>query len=187
MPDGASKLRDVNQLSDTGAAFEYELAVAQLPGFPLRHGAGQGTVRARLRFGREQGWPKAQVALEAEVEMICQRCMRPMRVRVGADSPILLVDSEQAAEQAPEGSETFLAQEGRFSIAALIAEELMLALPIVPLHEALAECQPPALQPALEAAARAESPPADAGAPGPVTRPFADLRALMERGGNHRK
>ncbi len=187
MPDGASKLRDVNQLSDTGAAFEYELAVAQLPGFPLPHSAGDGTVRARLRFGREQGWPKAQVALEAELDMICQRCMRPMRVQVGADSPVLLVDSEQAAENAPEGSETFLAAEGRLSIAALVAEELMLALPLAPLHERLAQCLPPEPGPALKIAAAPDSLPAGAGAPGPVTRPFADLRALMERGGKNRK
>jgi uncharacterized protein len=176
MPDGASKLRDVNQLADTGAAFEYELAVAQLPGFPLHRSAGAGTVRAQLRFGREQGWPVAQVALEAEVDMICQRCMHPMRVRVGAVSPVLLVDSEQAGENAPEGSETFLAAEGRISNAALIAEELMLALPIVPLHEAGAPCVASASPPALEAAA----------APEPVTRPFADLRALLERGGKNR-
>jgi uncharacterized protein len=176
MPDGASKLRDVNQLSDTGAAFEYELAVAQLPGFPLHTSAGEGTVRARLRFGREQGWPTAHVALEAEVEMICQRCLRPMRVRVSADSPVLLVDSEQAAEEAPDGSETFLAAEGRISLAALIAEELLLALPIVPLHEPGTPCAP--------SVPRAEHEPA--AAPVPATRPFADLRALMERGGKNR-
>jgi uncharacterized metal-binding protein YceD (DUF177 family) len=107
-------------------------------------------------------------------------------VRVGADSPVLLVDSEQAAENAPEGSETFLAPEGRLSIAALVAEELILALPIVPLHEALAQCVPPEA-PASEGAVAPGPLPAGAGAPGPVTRPFADLRALMERGGNTRK
>jgi len=186
MPDGASKLRDVKQLSDAGAAFEYELAVAQLPGFPLRQGAGvstgEGTVRARLRFGREQGWPAAQVALEAELEMTCQRCLRTMPVRVETDASVLLVESEQAAERGPEGAETFLAAEGRLSIAALVAEELMLALPIVPLHASETQCLP------------ADSPPSDAAPPtpgaagpgvgtAPVTRPFANLRALMERGG----
>jgi uncharacterized protein len=176
MPDGASKLRDVNQLSDAGAAFEYELAVAQLPGFPLQRSTGEGVVRARLHFGREQGWPTVHVALEAEAEMICQRCMRPMRVRVAADSSVLLVDSEQAAEEVPEGSETFLAAEGRISNAALVAEELILALPIVPLHEAGAQCVPSAPPPESEVNA----------APAPVTRPFADLRALMERGGKNR-
>jgi uncharacterized protein len=162
MPDGASKLRDVNQLSDAGAAFEYELAVAQLPGFPLHRNADAGTVRARLRFGRAGGWPSAQVALEAEVEMICQRCMRPMRIRLGMESTVLFADTEQAAETAPEGSETFLAAEGSISLAALIGEELLLALPIVPRHESGVQCEP-------------------AEGPQPVTRPFADLRTLLER------
>jgi uncharacterized protein len=172
MPDGASKLRDVNQLSDQGAAFDFELPVAQLPGFPLHPDAGGGTVRARLRFGRERGWPSAQVGLEAEVEVLCQRCMRVMRLRLGTDSTVLFADSEQAGEGAPEGSETFLAPEGRISLAALIGEELLLALPIVPRHESGAHCEV------------SEGPPATvvAAASPPVTRPFADLRALLERG-----
>jgi uncharacterized protein len=178
MPDGASKLRDVNQLSDQGAAFDYELAVAQLPGFPLHlnagagAGAGAGSVRARVRFGREHGWPSARVELDAEVELLCQRCMRAMRIRLGTDSTVLFADSEQAGESAPEGSETFLAPEGRISLAALIGEELLLALPIVPRHESGAHCE--AAEPPASIEVAAASP--------PVTRPFADLRALLDRG-----
>jgi len=199
MPDGASKLRDLKQLSDTGAAFEYELELAQLPGVPLHRSASAGTVRARLRFGREQGWPAAQVALEAEVEMTCQRCMRPMRVRIEADSPVLIVESERAAEDVPAGAETFLAPEGRLSIAALVAEELLLALPIVPMHEFGASCaaaEPeamhlpgastmPDLRPAGEGNGEGHGNGAGDGngAGRPVTRPFAQLRAMMERGG----
>ena len=47
---------------------------------------------------------------------------------------MLLVGSEREAEEAPVGWETYLAPEGRLSLAALVAEELLLALPIVPLH-----------------------------------------------------
>ncbi|HXN10355.1 MAG TPA: YceD family protein, partial [Steroidobacteraceae bacterium] len=121
-------------------------------------------------------WPSAQVALEAEVEMLCQRCMRPMRVRLGTDSTVLFADTEQAAEGAPEGSETFLAAEGRISLAALIGEELLLALPIVPRHETGAQCEPSEGPPSQEVAAGLQ----------PVTRPFADLRALLERGGKQK-
>jgi uncharacterized protein len=187
MSEGASKLRDLKQLSDTGAAFEYELELAQLPGVPLYRGAGAGTVRARVRFGREHGWPAAQVALAAEVEMTCQRCMRPVRVPIDVDSPVLIVDSEQAAERVPEGSETFLAADGRLSIAALVAEELMLALPIVPMHESSAQClaSAPDAAPGDEAALEPR-PAGDGGGDGvgevhPVTRPFADLRAMMDK------
>jgi uncharacterized protein len=213
MPDGASKLRDLKQLSDTGAAFEYELELAQLPGVPLHRGASAGTVRARLRFGRQQGWPMAQVALEAEVEMTCQRCMRPMRMRIEADSPVLIVESERAAEDVPPGAETFLAPEGRLSIAALVAEELMLALPIVPMHESGAPCAAsgPEAMPLPGASTmpdlrRVGEPEGNGvgegegngvgegegngaaasdgnGAGPPVTRPFADLRAMMALGG----
>ncbi len=181
MPDGASKLRDVEKLADAQAAFDYDLAVEQLPGFPLKHTTGGGRVKARVRFAREQGWPRAEVELDARVEMICQRCLRPMDVAVSTDSPVVLVESEAAAQQAPAESETFLLTEAQLRIDALVAEELLLALPLVPLHP---QCEPAAGLAAADTLVAQGAPPA---LDGVVTRPFADLRALLERGGKNTK
>ena len=82
--------------------------------------------------------------------------------------------------------ETFLAPDGRLSLAALVAEELLLALPIVPVHRTSAACQPLLAARPIGALDEAKDPsgvgaaPADGAA---VARPFADLRALLERGG----
>jgi uncharacterized metal-binding protein YceD (DUF177 family) len=110
--------------------------------------------------------------------------MAPMPLRIEANSPVLIVESEQEAERAPGGWETFLAPEGRLVLEALIGEELLLALPIVPLHEQAAQCEPrgtpagPADATAAAVGAGAESLESQA-----TVRPFADLRALLERGG----
>ena len=178
MSGGALKLRDVRKLADTRAAFDFEVRVAELPGLPPDLGARDGQLKVQVRFGREQGFAIADVSLSARLQVTCQRCMAPMPLTVQAHSPVLVVESEREAEDAPVGWETFLAPEGRLSLEALAAEELLLALPIVPLHEAAAACAQ------LESVARAaRSAPAAVEEASATARPFADLKALLERGG----
>jgi uncharacterized protein len=182
MSGGALKLRDVRKLAETRAAFDFELPVAELPGLPVELLAGDGRVQVQLRFGREQGFAIAEVQLRARLQVICQRCMGPMPLAVETSSPVLVVESEREAEEAPAGWETFLAPEGRLSLAALAAEELLLAVPIVPLHGADSPCTPTAARANPAAAQQAGTAPDNASA-----RPFADLRALLERGGKDTK
>jgi uncharacterized protein len=171
MPGGALKLRDVRKLSDAHAILDLDIPLAELPGLPVELISGGGPVHAHVEFGREQGLMVAQVAVRGVLELVCQRCLGPMRWQVDAKAPVLLIESETEADSAPAEWETYLAAEGRVSIGALAAEELRLALPIVPLHAEGAQCrqvETPALEPVT-----AE----------PVTeRPFADLRALLEQG-----
>lgn len=178
MSGGGLKLRDVRKLADTRAAFEFEVPVASLPGLPSDLGAGNGQVQVQVRFGREQGFAIADVVLSATLQVTCQRCMAPMPLTVRAHSPVLVVESEREAEEAPAGWETFLAPEGRMSLEALAAEELMLALPIVPLHDVGAGCN--AAESVAGATHHAPSAAEEAVA---TARPFADLKTLLERGG----
>jgi len=177
MSGGAAKLRDVRKLADSRAVFELDFPLLQLPGLPAEFTSGGGSVRGRLSFGRDQGFAMAQVELTAQLAGTCQRCLSPLQLQVKANSPVLIVESERQAEEAPAGWETFHAPEGRVDFAALVAEELLLALPIVPLHERVSECA--ALE-AGKAAPAAEVSEAPAGEPA-TTRPFSDLRALLER------
>ena len=177
----APKVRDVRKLADSRAVFELDIPVKDLPGFPAEYVPGAAPVHAQLVFGREQGFAVAQVALRAELTTTCQRCLGAMQLRVQSDSPVLLVESEQEAESAPAGWETFLAPDGRLVFEALVAEELLLALPIVPFHEDERQCQPLA-KPAAAAEPLADEPQAPAGQRPSTVRPFAELRALLERG-----
>jgi uncharacterized protein len=181
MPGGASKLRDIRKLAETRAAFDFDLPMTDLPGLPPELSAGGGRVQTQLRFGREQGFATAEVRLHAQLQVTCQRCMGPLSLAVDAKSPVVIVESEQEAEDAPAGMETFLAPDGRLSLSALVAEELLLALPIVPLHGTGTACQPAPVAGTQAALAGGTGAPAPDGAA--VVRPFADLRALLERGG----
>jgi uncharacterized protein len=181
MPGGASKLRDVRKLADARATLDLDIPVAELPGLPVELISRGGQVHAHLHFGREQGFMVAQVALRAQLELICQRCMGPMRVPIETSSPVLLIESEADAEAAPVEWETYLAAEGRLSFEALAAEELLLALPVVPLHADRTACEASATR---AAQARGEAPASLAPGAGEqaTARPFADLRALLDGG-----
>jgi uncharacterized protein len=169
MPGGASKLRDVRKLAEAHTILEADVTVAEMPGLPPELTAGRDPLHVKARFGVEQGHWMAHVALSGEVQLICQRCMRPMRWPVDTQSPVLLIESEAQADGAPVEWETFLAHEGRVSLAALGAEELLLGLPIVPLHADSAECASGTAKTVTQAPEPAS------------TRPFADLRAMLER------
>src|SRR5215469_5202494 len=159
MSGGAAKLRDVRKLADSRAVFELDFPLLQLPGLPAEFTSGGGSVRARLSFGREQGFAMTQVELAAQLAVTCQRCLGPLQLQVKTGSPVLIVESERQAEQAPAGWETFLAPEGRVDFAALVAEELLLALPIVPLHEQAGECVSLEAGQSAQAAKVSETPP----------------------------
>ena len=64
-----------------------------------------------------------------------------MPMPIETNSPVLLIESEAEAEAAPVEWETYLAAEGRLSLEALAAEELLLALPVVPLHADSSVCE----------------------------------------------
>jgi uncharacterized protein len=179
MSGGASKLRDVRKLADARAILDLDIPLAELPGLPVELISGGGAVHARLQFAREQGYMVAQVALKAPLELICQRCMGPMPLTVETSSAVLLIESEAEAEAAPVEWETYLAAEGRLSPAALAAEELLLALPVVPLHADSAACDG-AAGGATAARDPAPTAPAASASEQATVRPFADLRALLD-------
>jgi uncharacterized protein len=170
MPGGALKLRDVRKLSEAQMLLEADVSLSEMPGLPPGLMPGRVPLHVQARFGVEQGRWVAHVALSGELQMTCQRCMRPMRWPVDTQSPVLLIESESQAEGAPLEWETFLASEGKVSLAALAAEELLLGLPIVPLHADSADCT--ASVPAAQETVKSDA---------VVTRPFADLRALLEQ------
>lgn len=98
----------------------------------------------------------------------CQRCLGPMLIPVDSHFELAFVHGVDEAARLPEAYEPALAEDGWVRPAELVEDELLLALPPVPLHDG-AEC---AAQP-LEATPAGES---------QSENPFAALAALRDRG-----
>lgn len=191
MPGGWSKQHDFAKLAEARAELEYSIpldalqAQAREMGRDLGEGvaAADEPLRAQLRFSRERGVAIADVSVRGAVRLQCQRCMRPFALPLALDSRVALLRAESDADAVSPELETVLAPEGRVSAAALVGEEVLLALPIAPRHDDVAECEAGAEVPSPAAAAAGGADEGtEAGAP---RRPFADLRALMEKNQGH--
>jgi uncharacterized protein len=160
---------DVDRLADSAADVDFAIPLAELSGLrSLRAGLGGG-VKGRAHFAREEGTPVADLAFSGVATLQCQRCLQPMERPLERASRIALIASEAEAARAPAEREPVLAAGGRISIGELLTEELLLLLPIVPLHEARPQCA-------------AERPVAGAAPTGGEThRPFAHLDELLKR------
>ncbi len=160
---------DVDRLADGGADVDFAVSLAELSGLRSLRAGVAGNMRGRAHFGREEGMPVADLKFSGTVTLQCQRCMQPMERPLEAASRIALIGSEADAARAPLEREPVLAPGGRISVGELLTEELLLLLPIVPLHGDRERC-------ASEPAATERGPPG-----GETHRPFANLADLLKR------
>ena len=130
-----SKPLDVDRLSRGGAEVDFDIPLTALPRLASRTGIG-GSVRGNVRFGRQSGAAVAELSLGGAARLQCQRCMQAMELLLRSTVRVALLASAEEAGALPEEIEPMLAPDGRLSVADLVEEELLLALPIVALHEA---------------------------------------------------
>jgi uncharacterized protein len=115
----------------------------------------------RSGTGREQTWLHLQAG--CSVTLQCQRCLQPLALDLAVDRWLRFVEGEDEAARLDEESEDdVLALTRSLDLHALVEDELILALPIVPRHEVCPDPLP------TEAQDEPESAP----------NPFAALAAL---------
>lgn len=107
----------------------------------------QWVLRGELRSmgGIDQAW--MHLSAHLNVRQTCQRCLEPMDMAVQVDSWFRLVaDEATALAEDDDCEEDLLAMAPDFDALALLEDEILLALPLVPRHDA---CHAP-LSAALE-------------------------------------
>ncbi len=86
-----------------------------------------------------RGRPRLHCNVTADVEMLCQRCLKPVNVTVKTDRLLYLAASEAEADRL----ETALADEEidvlvagqTLDLAGVVEDEILLNLPLVPMHD----------------------------------------------------
>jgi uncharacterized protein len=127
-------------------------------------------VSGRLRpvlGGEPEVWLNLQV--QAQVHPTCQRCLQPVSIELDIDRPFRFVrDEAQAAELDAESEDDVLVLSRRFDVQEWVEDELLLALPIVPLHDACPQPLPVSDAPVIEEVSARPN-------------PFAVLQALKDK------
>lgn len=120
----------------------------------------------RMTGGPAEVW--LQLQARTEVSLQCQRCLMPLRQALEVQRSFRFVADEAEAERQDEDSdEDVLVLSRSLNLSELVEDELILALPIVPRHEACPQPLPGA-DPAEDTA--------------PLANPFAVLQALRRPG-----
>jgi uncharacterized protein len=95
----------------------------------------QGTVSYRLVFSRDdKGIINITGNLSAGLLVLCQRCLNEMELIIDNPVNIGLVGSQEEAKDLPDQLEPFITEGREISLVRLIEEELLLGLPLSPLH-----------------------------------------------------
>lgn len=116
----------------------------------------QGHLRPVLG-GEPEVWLTLQV--QAQVRPTCQRCLQPVTIELDIDRPFRFVrDEAQAAELDAESEDDVLVLSRRFDVQEWVEDELLLALPIVPLHETCPKPLPLAESPLVDEVAHRPNP-----------------------------
>ena len=162
---------DVDRLSRGEAEIDFDVPLAELSRLRSRVPGVGGSVHGIARFGRQSRFAVADLSLAGKALLQCQRCMQTMELSIDSTSHVALIAAEADAAEVPEELEPVLARDGRISAGELVEEELLLALPIVPLHEELRDC-----------AVSPSAPLVSGEAPEHVSqRPFEGLGDLLKR------
>jgi uncharacterized protein len=160
-------------LADGRSSLEFDIPLAHFPRVVPMLASTEGAAKGHARFGRDAGFVMVDLEVSAVLLLVCQRCLGPMRWALDASTRVALVGAPEESDAAPEGLETILAPERRVSLRDLAEEEVLLSLPIVPMHEDPAQCAN---------SGAAEAVPAEEAEAESRQRPFERLGELLKRG-----
>lgn len=96
---------------------------------------GEVTVNVRLHRD-EQGLFVVEGRMATTVKLTCQRCLEPVSTPIEADVHLWLLRDEDQADRLPDDADYLVLDEnGGIDLADALEDELILALPLVPMHE----------------------------------------------------
>jgi len=138
---------DPRKMADRATALESEIPLSSLTRLSEALEDDQGFVRARISFGRdEQKTVVARSELDVVVKMVCQRCLELVAVPIHSECEYAVVNVGANTQHLPKSYDVLEVGEDPLDLLALVEDELLLALPIVPLH-APEDCQAPGSDP----------------------------------------
>jgi len=175
MSEPWSQLNDVDRLADRQEDIAFDIPLSRLPRVQAKIAGTEGTVSGVAHFRREAGLRVAQIEMHGEAKLVCQRCLAPMVWPLDGESRAAILANESDADRVPQDLETVHAQDDRIRVSDLVEEEVLLTLPLVPLHADPADC---AMEEDVPEPLEEESGPAQE-----TQRPFERLGELLKR--NH--
>ena len=163
----ATSLQNMERLAREAQTLEPDLRVNWQARAELRPGSGAD----------EDVW--LHLAANTSVPLVCQRCMGTVAEPLQVDQWYRFVATEEIAmAEDDESEEDLLVMEPQFDLLAVLEDELLMALPLVPMHD---ECPvAPVMQAGEEALSGANGENGEEAPTGEKPNPFAVLARLKK-------
>ncbi len=114
---------------------EGDASLEELPNFSSMLCNNDGKIVVDLQFDLdEQRIRTIKGSAKGHVFMTCQRCLEPVEVAVEASYNLATAFSEEQAKTLPRGYDPLITAEEEVELLAVVEEELILSLPLVPGH-----------------------------------------------------
>ena len=165
--DFEGSLADFDRLADI---VKHDLATLDAAERPANWRAAPLTARLSFEFADvQEHLPAVSGYARTRISVVCQRCLEPCEIDLDAGIRYLLLPADKATA-ATDDYEVWELDAASFRPADLVEEALIMAMPISASHVDRAACGPLA----------GHFGPGDAGS-AETTRPFADLKSLMNK------
>tara|TARA_B110000858_G_scaffold198527_1_gene266254 strand:+ start:4973 stop:5503 length:531 start_codon:yes stop_codon:yes gene_type:complete len=132
--------------ADTRKIFQQEenisgnLGLDRLPRFCKTLANDQGGVSLELKFTLSDAKQRLITgSLQAQVNVFCQRCLKPLAIALADDIKLALVRDEEAALLLEAELDPWICEDHKLDLAELVEEQLILCTPLVSYHES-GEC-----------------------------------------------
>jgi uncharacterized protein len=124
-------------------SFQGTMPLSALPRLRDSLAAADGVVSFDLEFGRDDlGVALLQVRADATLPLLCQRTLDVFGLPVHIDTRLGLITQESEEAGLPGGYEPLLLSDSELRLADVIEDELILALPVVPMKPGSAPVVP---------------------------------------------
>lgn len=147
---------DPRKFAQQGIEIAGDVPVAELARLVETLADSRSNVAVTLDFGvNEEGHKVLHGTADAQVQVICQRCLEPMPLPLSSELALGIVWTEEQAVALPKSLDPLIAPEGAIDIYEVIEEELLLSLPMTPYHDH--DCIDPALMSSSDKTVEAEA------------------------------
>ena len=136
MSNQLPKTVDPFRLAGTGAWLDGGLPLAGMMRLAPRLASSEGMVGVQLKFGVDANNTKFVTgSLSASLQLVCQRCMELMSYPVEIKLTLgMIAGNAEKVRLLSEHYEPLLIESDSMDLTEMVEDELLLALPIVPLH-----------------------------------------------------
>ena len=129
-------------LADAGRSFRGEVPVSELMRLRPSLSSFDGHLKVALEFRLDERCIRTLTgSIEGSVDLVCQRCLKTLRFPLALDFRLGIVSSNEEIDRLPDGYEPILVTGEPLRTFDVVEDEVLLALPVIPLHEGVDSCE----------------------------------------------